>query len=311
MDGILNIYKEKGYTSHDVVAKLRGILNQRKIGHTGTLDPDATGVLPVCLGKATKVCGLITDMDKSYRVVCRLGVVTDTQDATGNVLRTSETRVTEGEVREVVQSFVGTMEQVPPMYSAVKLDGKRLYEYARQGRVVERKARTVTFHTIHILEINRDVSRVTMETSCSKGTYIRTLCHDVGEKLGIGACMEELERTRVGRFPLQEALTLAQVEELAGDGRLQEVTLPIDAMFDEYPAVAIPPMYEKAVQNGGGFALDASNDAPLDALQNQRVRAYREDGQFVGLYDSTGLHSTGRHSTEFKLVKLFYGETGS
>ena len=186
MDGILNIYKEKGYTSHDVVAKLRGILKTKKIGHTGTLDPDAQGVLPVCVGRATKLCDMLTDKDKAYETVMLLGKTTDTQDITGSVLSESELGedITAEKVTEVINSFVGEYMQVPPMYSALKVNGKKLYELARSGIEVERKARKVYIHSIEIKDIS--LPRVTMTVNCSKGTYIRTLCHDIGETLGAG-----------------------------------------------------------------------------------------------------------------------------
>ena len=200
--GIINVYKEKGFTSHDVVAKLRGIVGQKKIGHTGTLDPDATGVLPVCLGKATKLCDLLTDKNKTYEAVLLLGKTTDTQDITGEVLEEKSTEaLTEEKVREAIEGFIGDYEQIPPMYSALKVNGKKLYELAREGKVIERKARPVKILDIQILEI--DLPKVRMEVSCSKGTYIRTLCHDIGEKLGCGGCMESLIRTRVSTFRIE------------------------------------------------------------------------------------------------------------
>ena len=185
INGVLNIYKEKGFTSHDVVAKLRGITKQKKIGHTGTLDPDAQGVLPVCLGKATKLCDMLTDKDKVYEAVLLLGKSTDTQDITGTVLEEkSISGLTEEAVRKCIQAFIGEQEQIPPMYSALKVNGKKLYELAREGIEIERKARRITIHDIEILEVN--LPRVRMSVHCSKGTYIRTLCNDIGEKLGCG-----------------------------------------------------------------------------------------------------------------------------
>ena len=189
MDGVIVIRKEKGFTSHDVVAKLRGILHMKKIGHTGTLDPDAEGVLPVALGKATRLVDMITDKEKTYEAVMRLGVVTDTQDMSGTVLsQTTELSVTEEELCTVVSSFVGDYMQVPPMYSALKVNGKKLYELAREGKTVERKPRPVHFYEIEILDISFPLVR--FRVTCSKGTYIRTLCHDIGEKLGCGASMD-------------------------------------------------------------------------------------------------------------------------
>ena len=175
--GIINVYKEKGFTSHDVVAKLRGICKQKKIGHTGTLDPEAVGVLPVCLGSATKLCDMLTDKTKEYVAVLKLGVVTDTQDLTGTILEEHPVTVTEEQIREVIFSFQGDQLQIPPMYSALKVNGKKLYELAREGKEVERAARPITIHEIEILK--EELPEITIRVSCSKGTYIRTLCHDV------------------------------------------------------------------------------------------------------------------------------------
>ena len=236
--GIINVYKEKGFTSHDVVAKLRGIVGQKKIGHTGTLDPDATGVLPVCLGKATKLCDLLTDKNKTYEAVLLLGKTTDTQDITGEVLEEKSTEaLTEEKVREAIEGFIGDYEQIPPMYSALKVNGKKLYELAREGKVIERKARPVKILDIQILEI--DLPKVRMEVSCSKGTYIRTLCHDIGEKLGCGGCMESLIRTRVSTFRIEDAKMLDEIETLKQEGKLAELLVPIDAMFPSYPKITV------------------------------------------------------------------------
>ena len=226
INGILNIYKEKGYTSHDVVARLRGIVGQKKIGHTGTLDPEAEGVLPVCLGRATKVCDMLTDKDKTYETVLLLGKTTDTQDITGKVLSEHSPddpglpggAVTEKSAEECISGFIGAYDQIPPMYSALKVGGKKLYELAREGKTVERKSRRVMIRDIRIKEIK--LPRIRMEVDCSKGTYIRTLCHDIGGRLGCGGCMEELLRTRVGRFSLEESLKLDEVEQIVRDGRM-------------------------------------------------------------------------------------------
>ena len=190
-NGIINIYKEAGFTSHDVVAKLRGILKQKKIGHTGTLDPEAVGVLPVCLGKGTKVCDLLTDKDKVYETVMRLGVATDTQDMTGRVLKESPVEVSKEALEAVLEQFRGDYSQIPPMYSALKVQGKKLYELAREGQVIERKPRQVKILDLELLEFEADGIHVHMRVHCSKGTYIRTLCHDIGQKLECGACMEK------------------------------------------------------------------------------------------------------------------------
>ena len=215
--GILNVRKEKGYTSHDVVAKLRGITRQKKIGHTGTLDPDATGVLPVCLGRATRLCDMLTDREKTYEAVLLLGRVTDTQDVGGQTIKTEDTsKLREEEVRETIRGFLGEYAQIPPMYSALKVGGKKLCDLAREGKEVERKARKVRIFEIEMLKV--DLPRVHIRVSCSKGTYIRTLCHDIGGRLGCGGCMEELVRTRVGRFLLEDSLTIDEIAEKYREG---------------------------------------------------------------------------------------------
>ena len=200
ISGILNIYKEKGYTSHDVVARLRGIVGQKKIGHTGTLDPEAEGVLPVCLGRATRVCDMLTDKDKTYEAVLLLGTVTDTQDTTGRILENHPVAVTPDDAKKCIMGFVVEYYQIPPMYSALKVGGKKLYELAREGKTVERTSRKVFIHQIRIKEIC--LPRIRMEVDCSKGTYIRTLCHDIGERLGCGGCMEPMMGQRVGKFSI-------------------------------------------------------------------------------------------------------------
>src|SRR5699024_7295272 len=256
--GILNIYKEKGYTSHDVVAKLRGIVGQKKIGHTGTLDPDAEGVLPVCLGRATKVCDLLTDKDKTYEAVLLLGRTTDTQDVTGQVLSErpliSDGRaITPETAGACVMRFEGEYDQVPPMYSALKVNGKKLYELAREGKTVERKSRKVSIRKIRITEI--DLPRIRMEVECSKGTYIRTLCHDIGEKLGCGGSMESLLRTRVGGCALADSRKLGEVEEWVRSGRLHEILIPADRVFDRMREVRTSEPYDRFVHNGSPVEL--------------------------------------------------------
>ena len=233
LDGVLNIYKEKGYTSHDVVAKMRGILRQKKIGHTGTLDPDAEGVLPVCLGKGTRLCDMLTDHSKVYRAVLLLGIDTDTQDISGQILEKRPVEENPEQVLEVIKSFIGPYDQIPPMYSALKVDGKRLYELARAGKIVERQARPVVIHDITVESM--ELPRVTMTVSCSKGTYIRTLCHDIGEKLGCGGCMEALIRTRVGRFELKDSISLKELEKIRDEERLGEYLVSVEEMFSWSP----------------------------------------------------------------------------
>lgn len=282
INGIVNIYKEKGYTSHDVVAVLRKVVGQKKIGHTGTLDPDATGVLPVCLGRATKVCELLTDHDKTYEALLLLGKTTDTQDISGEVLEERDPgNLTEEEVRSCIESFIGEYDQIPPMYSALKVNGKKLYELAREGKTVERKSRRVQIHGIRILEMN--LPHVRMKVDCSKGTYIRTLCHDIGEKLQVGGCMEELERTKVGRFLKEDAVTLDEVRQKMEQGEGAELFTPLDQIFAELPAVTVTDAKAWMSYNG--------NDLPERFLlekeawtDGQEVRVYDSRKNFIGLY---------------------------
>lgn len=295
--GVVNINKEKGYTSHDVVAKLRGIVGQKKIGHTGTLDPDATGVLPVCLGKATKLCDMLTDKDKTYETVMLLGKTTDTQDISGTVLSEASVEgIDKDAVVKCIGEFVGDYMQVPPMYSALKVNGKKLYELARQGIEVERKARPVVIYDIKIIEV--DLPRVRMEVSCSKGTYIRTLCHDIGQKLGCGACMEELIRTKVSRFELADSFTLQQVADMKEAGRLDEILVPIDAMFSEYEAVTLKKEFAPFAYNGNMF-MPKHICERITLTDGKQVRVYDEDGTFIAIY------AFCKEKWMFQIVKMF------
>ena len=296
--GVINVYKEQGFTSHDVVAKLRGIVGQKKIGHTGTLDPDAVGVLPVCLGRATKLCDMLTDKDKVYEAVMLLGVETDTQDTTGQILKSSETdEITEEQVRAAVLDFVGDYNQVPPMYSALKINGKKLYELAREGKTVERAARRVQIFDIEILSIA--LPRVTMKVHCSKGTYIRTLCHDIGQKLGCGACMEKLTRTKVSRLEIKDSLTLAQIEVLKKEDRLSEILIPIDQMFANYPSIIVSGEAARLAYNGNGIKdRDVRKDENI--LDEAYVRVYDDVEDFIGVYQYY------EKEREYRIRKMFY-----
>ena len=279
-NGIINIYKEKGYTSHDVVAKLRGILKQKKIGHTGTLDPQAEGVLPVCLGTGTKLCDMLTDKDKEYEALLLLGVSTDTQDTTGAVLKEMPVKASKEEVKEAILSYIGEYDQIPPMYSAIKVDGKKLYELAREGKEIERKARRVRILSIEILSV--ELPRVRMRVECSKGTYIRTLCHDICEKLGCGGCMEELLRTRVSGFTVKEALTLARIEELRDEGKLAERIVSVEEALEAYPPCVLKPEADKLIYNGNPFCEDMATERPQ---KDTPVRVYDSKKSFVGIYE--------------------------
>lgn len=294
--GIINVYKEKGFTSFDVVAKLRGILRTKKIGHTGTLDPDAEGVLPVCIGRATKVCDILTDKDKVYEAVMLLGVETDTQDTSGEVLKQLPVEVSEERVKEAVLSFVGEYAQIPPMYSALKVNGKKLYELAREGKTIERKARNVNIFSIEILEV--DLPRVRMSVHCSKGTYIRTLCHDIGQKLGCGGCMEKLLRTKVGIFELADTLKLSEIDELAKAGTVEEKIIAVDELFEDYLKVWTKQKFDVVVHNGNRIEKRMLQ-AQL-AENAERLRVYDSEGAFIGIYEYSG------DRKDFKPVKMFY-----
>lgn len=253
MDGIINVYKEAGFTSHDVVAKLRGILHQKKIGHTGTLDPAATGVLPVCLGKATKVCEFLTDKDKTYQAVCKLGVVTDTQDMTGRILEENSIKdITPEDIYRSVDSFLGDSMQVPPMYSALKVNGRKLYELAREGKEVKREPRPIHISKIEILQLDIEEQTFSIEVTCSKGTYIRTLCHDIGQKLGVGAAMQNLVRTRVANFLIEDALTLDTISNLYIEHTEEffEKIYSVDSLFPQYKKLQIKNEFATKLTNG-------------------------------------------------------------
>ena len=296
LNGVINVYKEKGYTSHDVVAKLRGILKQKKIGHTGTLDPEAEGVLPVCLGNATKLCDMQTEKRKEYIAEFLCGVVTDTQDMTGTVLSRSKTDLTEEAVRTVIMSFLGESDQIPPMYSACKVNGRRLYELAREGKEVERKARRITIYELEILGM--ELPNVTIRVLCSKGTYIRTLCHDIGQKLGCGAAMQSLLRTRVERFTLADARRLDEIKEFWEKDEIGRILLPVDAMFETLPAITVTPFFLTALQNGNPLYLRQIK-GKSGWMDGEQTRVYDEAGKFYGIY--AFLAMKGR----FQPVKMF------
>lgn len=317
IDGIINVYKEKGFTSHDVVAKLRGILHQKKIGHTGTLDPDAVGVLPVCLGKGTKVCDLLTEESKTYVAVLLLGKTTDTQDISGQILSESEVSLSREEAEAAVHSFLGAYDQIPPMYSALKINGKKLYELARAGVEVERMPRRVEIFDIEILSV--ELPRIEFRVRCSKGTYVRTLCHDIGEKLGCGGCMESLIRTRAAQFKIEESLKLTEIEQLAAEGRIMEKVLPVDSCFSAYPAYQAKPEADRFLYNGNSVYTHQAVPMKKQAqsIKEQAVPAKefsgrQEDTQkLLRMYDSRGvfigLFFYDKDSHSFKPKRMFYG----
>lgn len=289
-NGVINVYKEPGYTSHDVVARLRGILKQKKIGHTGTLDPAAEGVLPVCLGAGTRLCDMLADRTKTYEAVLLLGVCTDTQDTTGTIL--AEKKEEAGQldperVKEVILNFKGDYDQVPPMYSALKVDGKKLCDLARAGKEVERKARRV-----HIFEISvekMELPRVHIRVTCSKGTYIRTLCDDIGKLLGVGGCMEHLLRTRVGRFSVEESLTLDEIEKKRDDSVLESCIVSVEDALSDYPVLVTALEGDKALSNGNPCfyqQFDWERSEKVSSLENgARFRVRNSQGRFMGVYE--------------------------
>ena len=272
---MINVYKEAGYTSHDVVARLRGICKQKRIGHTGTLDPDAVGVLPVCLGNGTRLCDMLQERDKEYIADFRLGITTDTQDISGTVLAEKNADMNAEEVERAAAFFVGEYLQLPPMYSALKVNGKKLYELARRGKEVERKPRPVTIYGLELLEAESETD-FRLRCLCSKGTYIRTLCHDVGQALGCGGTLYSLRRTMAAGFTLAEAVTLEEVQE-KGESLLR----PLDSLFAGDPAVTLQsPGQEKRVRCGNPITLPGTADGIC--------RVYGQTGDFLCLSRAEG-----------------------
>ena len=304
-NGIINVYKEKGYTSFDVVARLRGILKQKKIGHTGTLDPDACGVLVVCIGNATKLCDLLTDKDKKYTAVLRLGITTDTEDSSGNILTEKSVNVSENQVREVIMSFIGEYDQIPPMYSAIKVNGKKLYELARQGIEIERTPRRVVINNIDIMDVS--LPYVKFSVSCGKGTYIRSLCRDIGEKLSCGGIMDNLVRDSVNisetgmSFNLEDSLRIAEIEEYAAKDCLKDHILTIDKMFPNLKKVMVNASGTRKLMNGNVLynsdfnievlSEDANNDNKYsipEMIDGREYLVYDDKGSFKAIYRFDG-----------------------
>lgn len=275
--GIICVDKPQGFTSFDVIAKMRGILKMKRLGHGGTLDPMATGVLPVFAGKATKACDILPDRDKTYEAGFRLGLTTDTQDVTGTVTRERPAKVTTEQLEQVLDNFRGEIMQIPPMYSAVSVGGKRLYELARQGKEIEREARAVTVYRLDILSFNEREQGGILTVSCSKGTYIRTLINDIGEALGCGGIMTSLVRTRACGFDLSQCVTLEQLQSAAEDGDFSPFVKPVEEVFAYLPAVRLSPAQERMYRNGVKLDLDKLR---FDKSA-ERVAVYGEGG-FIG-----------------------------
>ncbi len=281
MDGIMVINKPENYTSFDVVAVMRKLLKTKKVGHAGTLDPMATGVLPILAGNATKIQNMLQGSSKEYRAKFRLGLITDTEDTSGKILKKNPVNVNVETLKKVTSAFVGEIKQVPPMYSAIKKDGVRLYSLARQGIDVSREKRVVTIDDIKLENYNEEMQEATMLVRCSKGTYIRTLCADIGAQLGCGAAMSGLERTRVGSFTLEKSITLDRAKELASENKLDKLLLSIDSVLSKYNAVKVTDAQTVRFLNGGGLALDRISIK--DAQDSQKLKVYGTDGKLLGL----------------------------
>ena len=274
MNGILLIDKPAGWTSMDVCAKLRGALREKRVGHSGTLDPMATGLLAVFLGRATRAVEFAEAAEKEYLAALRLGVTTDTQDTSGTVLEQREADVSDAALDAALARFRGETDQLPPMYSAIKIGWKKLYEIARRGGEVERKPRRVTIYELDRLGRD-DAGDILLRVRCSKGTYIRALCHDIGAALGCGGCMSALRRTRAGEFTLAEAHTLDTVLAAAEEGRAEELLLPVDTLFRAYPALTLTAPQERALRSGVRYTC------PLP--EGTVYRLYGADGAFLAL----------------------------
>ncbi|MGV1060841.1 tRNA pseudouridine(55) synthase TruB [Clostridium perfringens] len=294
MNGVINIYKNTGMTSFDVVAMVRRVAKMKKVGHTGTLDPAASGVLPVCLGKATKIIDYIMENKKVYRVNLKLGMVTDTYDLEGEVLREKDaSHITKDEILNCINSFVGTIDQVPPMYSALKQNGVRLYELARQGIEVHREARKVTIYSIENIKIESN-DNIQMDVCCSKGTYIRSLCYDIGEKLNVGATMTALERIQNGPFTKEEALNIEDLtEEL-----LEKHIISIEKALDSFEKITVNEKFGKLLRNGVKVFDNRMYSEEVEF--NKLYRVYEDNGVFLGLGK--------RDEKGFKLEKLLIEE---
>lgn len=298
INGMINVYKERGFTSFDVCAVMRGIAGQKKVGHTGTLDPDAEGVLPICLGNATKLCDMLTDKKKEYIATFLLGKKTDTLDIWGNVLEERTPKASVDEVKASIMSFEGGYNQLPPMYSAKKVDGKRLYDLARQGKEVERNPVFVEIKNIEIISV--DYPSFTIRVECGKGTYIRSLCEDIAAKCGELACMTSLKRTVVSEFKIEDAYTLDELTKIKNEGRLLEVVKPTDTVFMDCKGVTVKKEFRKYIDNGNKLELSmVTGDLEFEDLE--KVRVYNDENLFTGLYTYVKMEKV------LKPYKMFMG----
>lgn len=281
INGIINVYKEKGFTSFDVVAIMRGIAGQKKVGHTGTLDPDAEGVLPVCLGNATKLCDMLTDKKKEYVATFLLGVKTDTLDISGKELERKEPSVSKEELIASIKSFIGGYNQLPPMYSAKKINGKKLYDLAREGKEVERKPAFVEIFDIEVVDISYPY--YTIRVLCGKGTYIRSLGEDIAAKCNELSVMTSLKRTKVSEFTDNDALTIAALKQLKEEGRLNEVVKPTETAFSDLKALTVLKDYRKLIDNGNKLELSMVSPK-CELMEDEKVRIYNDDNIFTGVF---------------------------
>ena len=293
INGVINVYKEVGYTSRDAVSRLTGILRQRKIGHTGTLDPAAEGVLPMCVGKATKLCELLTGHKKQYIAVMKLGIATDTEDTTGEITEKTnypenwyEENLTAENLTKITDKFIGTQFQTPPMYSAKRVNGRRLYELAREGKVIERKPCEITVYGIEIKNIDIINRGITVIVDCSKGTYIRTLCKDIGEALGCKAAMKSLLRTRTGDFYLENSYKLDEIEKIVKENRLDEIIIPIEKIFHNLRRIDVTGYSSVLLDNGGIVNMEEARlETGFDNIKDgEKFRMYNKDGEFKAVY---------------------------
>lgn len=279
MNGILCVNKPSGWTSFDVVAKVRGMARTKKVGHAGTLDPMATGILPLFFGTATKACDVMPNDNKGYIATFRFGMTTDTLDITGNVQSQTESHITEAELRALLPSFLGEIDQIPPMFSAVQVNGRRLYDIARSGAEVERKARRVNILKLKLLEFSEEEQTATVEVLCSKGTYIRTLCSDIGEKLGVGATLTALNRHIVGNFTLDDCYTMEQLQAFTDAGVLDEKALPVEKVFEQLPKIKLNEVQSIKFRNGVKLDLNRVRYKNVDGLH----KVFDQQNQFMGL----------------------------
>lgn len=283
MDGILNINKPAGMTSFDVVTRVKRLTGQRHSGHAGTLDPQATGVLPICLGQATRVVEYLFNETKTYRAVLRIGITTDTYDSTGKVIMEKDASpINREQIEEALKSFQGNITQTPPMYSALKHNGQPLYKLARTGIEVERKSRPVRIDSLQILDWQSPL--LTLDIVCGKGTYIRSLAHDLGQKLGCGANMQDLTRLRVGPFKIEESLNLLQMEEIAKSGDWQPYLFPIDYVLMDFPVLVVNEEQRCSLIHGSPVSLSLRANPPTTSMEDKQIcRVYTEDGSFLGM----------------------------